>query len=176
MTLRRTGDWGRTSGLTRYSELRSTTPLPRTGELSRTAPLRRVSRVRTQEEVRASRPTVSAEERLARAVVRLRATGLCEGCGRAPATDYAHRVRRGPGKWCPSNALHLCGGLAASLARPGALSCHGWSHANPTAARSIGWLLRTTDDPETTPVLLPRGWVRLHPDGSITPVQQGDAA
>lgn len=151
--LRRTGD------LSRYTELRSYTPLSRTGDLSRTTPMRRV---RTQEEVRASRPTVTAEERLARAVVRLRAAGLCEGCGRAPATDYAHRVGRAQGgPWCPANALALD------------RACHEWSHSFPVEARSVGWLLRSHDNYLTFPVLLPaHGLVLLGTDGTYIPAER----
>lgn len=164
--MKRTGDWGRNVPLTSTTPLSRSTPLPR-------------SRVRTLAEVRASRPTVSREERHARKLLAARSGGTCEGCGRAPATDYAHRVGRAQGGlWCPSNALHLCGGLAAALARPGALSCHAWSHANPTEARSVGWLLRSTDDYLTFPALLPvHGLVLLRPDGTFTPTStEGTAA
>lgn len=142
----------RKSPLTRYTELARTGPLPR---------------VRTLAEVRASRPTISRDERDARAVVRARAAGLCEGCQRAPATDYAHRVGRAQGgPWCPANALHLC--------RP----CHGWCHANPAEARTFGWLLRSTDNPLTSPALLyGRGWTYLTVDGLYVPAPtEGDAA
>lgn len=118
--------------------------------------------------MRASRPTVSREEREARRLVRERSEGTCEGCGRAPATDYAHRVGRAQGgPWCPTNALHLC--------RP----CHSWSHAWPVEARSVGWLLRSHDNPQTFPALLHgRGLTYLTTDGDYRPAPpiEGDAA
>lgn len=53
------------------------TPLTSTTPLSRSTPLPR-PRVRTLAEVRASRPTVSREEREARRLVRERSEGTCE--------------------------------------------------------------------------------------------------
>lgn len=150
------------SPLSRYTSLVARTPLARSSELARTAPLARTSRLRTHAEFRAAyRPVVTPEEREARAVVRARSMGLCEGCQRAPSTDYAHRVGRAQGgPWCPANALALCRG------------CHVWSHGTPVEARSVGWLLRSTDDYLTFPVLLSRGLVLLRPDGTFTPTER----
>lgn len=152
MTLRRTGPPERRTPLVNRTPLTSTTPL------SRSTPLPR-SRVRTLAEVRASRPTVSREEREARKLLAARSGGTCEGCGRAPATDYAHRVGKAQGgPWCPANALALC------------RRCHEWSHGTPTEARSVGWLLRSTDDPATFPALLHgRGLNLLTADGGYRP-------
>lgn len=160
--------------LERRTPLRSHTPLKQGGELSRSTPLPRSPMprtpvVRTEAEVRASRrPLVTLEERRARRLVKARVVdGLCEGCGRWPAADYSHRVRRGPGAWCPSNALALCSDLTTPA---GVQGCHPWAHSNPDRARELGWLLRTTDDPLTTPAVLAwRGWFLLADDGGLTP-------
>ncbi len=143
----------RGSPLSRYTPLVSSVPLARTG------------RLRTLAEFRAHRPVITPEERRARGIVRARAEGLCEGCRREEATDYAHRVGRAQGGiWCPSNALHL------------GVACHRWSHTEPIMARSVGWLLRSTDDPATFPALLPVvGLVLLTPDGSTVPVDRSTA-
>lgn len=149
------------------SPLARRTPLAPGVPLARSAPLARTSPLRTHAEFRAAyRPVVTVEERTARDVVRARSAGLCEGCGRAPATDYAHRVGRAQGgPWCPANALALC------------RLCHAWSHDQPVMARSVGWLLRSTDDPLTFPVLLPRGLVLLGTDGVYLPAStEGGAA
>jgi hypothetical protein len=149
----------------RGAPLRRVTPLLSSSPLSRSAPLARISRLRTYAEFREYRAVVTAAERLARAVLRRRSGGLCEGCHREEATDYAHRVSRAQGgPWCPANALHLGRG------------CHRWSHAEPVAARSVGWLLCSTDDYLTFPALLPCiGWAYLTPDGDVVPVDRSAA-
>lgn len=167
----------RTGGLSRYTELRSTTPLSRS-ELSRSEPLRRALRLRTQAEIRASRPPVTPAEKWARDTVKARAAGVCEGCGAAPAEQYSHRVGRGQlGPWHPANALHLCGDLGG---RPGYLGCHLWATRERVMSRSVGWVIYSTDDYLTFPVLLPHhGWVVLTADGGYRPAApptEGDAA
>lgn len=172
MTLRRG------SGLTRYTEL-ARTPLDRASELTRSTPLARTARIRTHAEFRAARPTISRDEREARRLVRERADGRCEGCGRHGPTEWAHRVRRGPGAWCASNGLALCGFTSGLPVRPGVLSCHEWSHSFVIEARSVGWTLRTNTDPLTVPALLHgRGLTYLTADGDYRPAPpiEGDAA
>jgi len=120
----------------------------------------------TQRIVAAKRAKVTAEERAARKAVRARSGGICEGCGERPARDWAHRVGRGQGgPWCASNGLDLC--------NPG--GCHDRAHASPEWARSMGWILRSGQDPTASPALLAgRGWVLLRDDGGFD--QQEDAA
>lgn len=154
--LRRTGPPARRTPLVARTPLAPGVPLQRSAPLARTSPLR------THAEFRAVRPVITADELTARATVKARAAGLCEGCQRAPSTDYAHRVGRAQGgPWCPANALALC------------RRCHEWSHGTPVEARSVGWLLRSTDDYLTFPVLLPRGLVLLGTDGTFTPTERG---
>jgi hypothetical protein len=130
-------------------------PLKRGGPLPRSSlPLRRGPLSRTP----ASR---TSEETSARRGLRGRSGGRCEGCPCAAATDYAHRKACSQGGgWCLSNALHLC------------RACHAWAHANPEMARSVGWMVRRSEDPAAIPALLHGGrWMLLHPDGTSTPIE-----
>jgi hypothetical protein len=135
----------------------------RSGEPQRLTPMPRAqARMRARRQRRTARDRqLAADERRARLIVRERSGGLCEADRQHRATDYAHRVAEGQGgPWCPSNALHLC------------RAHHGWAHTNVTAARELGWILRSTDDPLAEPALI---WLHgaparalLHPDGSIS--------
>ena len=143
--------------------MKRSTPLKRTATLARAGvPLRRSPLPRAP--MRRKSVARSPEETRARDLVAVRSGGRCEGCGAAPATDWAHRVGRAQGgPWCPSNGLHLCGPDG----------CHRWSHANPAAARSVGWMVRRGENPATVPALLHgRGWVQLTPSGLITPIER----
>lgn len=85
---------------------------------------------------------------------------ICTG----PATDSAHRLGEGMGgrhgeaaevNDRPGNVLRAC------------RACHRWTHENPRLAQGFGWMLRTGDDPLTTPVLYRHEeWVLLGDDGS----------
>jgi hypothetical protein len=104
----------------------------------------------------------SPEENRAKTALRRRSGGRCEGCGRAEATDAAHRLARSQGGlWHVVNLLHLD--------RP----CHRWQHDNPEMARSVGWTVRRGQNPATTPALLHAvGLVLLGADGSLTPIER----
>jgi hypothetical protein len=140
--------------------------MKRSGPLSRLTPMpppRQRLRARRQRRTARDRRD-AADERSARLIVRERSGGLCEAGallhlpGYVRGTDYAHRVRRDVGPWCPSNALLLC------------RAHHDWCHAHPDAARKLGWLLRTTDDPLTTPAYYAGDrLVLLLPDGDLEP-------
>lgn len=147
--MKRTGSWPRKAPLRARSGL---SPSQRSTQLTRTATTRK-------------RPAVTPEERHAQSVVRARAQGRCEGCG-VPAgpngpLDWAHRVGRGVGgRWTPENGLLLC-----------RLECHEGQRRPKTAAlaKTRGWVLRSSQDPATTPAWLHRhGLVLLTADGSIT--------
>lgn len=145
--------------LTRRTPLTSSSPMARAAALTRGVQMRRRARIR------ADRKPVTAAETAARRIVAERSHGLCEGCGRAKATDWSHRKAEGQGgPWCPSNGMHLCRG------------CHSWAHANPAAARSVGWHVLSGHNYQTTPALISRrGWVLLSPAGDITPTEKGAA-
>lgn len=134
-------------------------PLRRKTALSRSSSIPRASSEPKRKPVD---PDDRVAEREAKRVVRERSGGVCEGCGEARASNFAHRKRQGQGgPWCPSNGLDLCGS--------GSTGCHGWSHENVTAAEELGWMLRSRQDPESEPaVLAGRGRVYLFPDGSVS--------
>jgi hypothetical protein len=115
-----------------------------------------------------SRPRpVTPEEREARRILEVRSGGVCEGCRRQPATDWAHRLpRSGGGRWTASNGLHLC-----------RIDCHAWQHANGTRATEMGWTVPRGHNPADVPVWLPaHGWALLNDDGSLTPTAEGRTA
>lgn len=165
------------------SRLTTSKPLQAKTELRRTTPLRATAGPRVRSVAGVGSPTgqpkpkrakVTPEERAARKAVKARSGGVCEGCGQAPAAEWAHRVRRDVGPWCPANGLHLCNDLTARAGRRG---CHEWSSRVERAqGEALGWVLRTTQDYLTTPVQHARhGLVLLLPDGSITPVERSAA-
>lgn len=89
-----------------------------------------------------------AEERDSRLIVAWRSQGRCEA--RLPtvclgrASEYHHRVLRSQKRdERPENILHLCG--------PG--GCHHWAHHNVARAGELGLLLKSWQDPKTTPIV-----------------------
>lgn len=114
-----------------------------------------------------SRGGTGQPSRLTRQLVDLRDESSCVRCGRwlpgTPASRH-HRKRRSQSSrsevHSPANLILLCG--------TGTTGCHGWVHAHPGEAREYGWLLRSTDDPETTPMLHRLyGWVTLDDTGNV---------
>lgn len=134
------------------------TPLARGRALLRRTPLRRFT------PLAARRPVVSDDEWLARAAVRLRSGGACEGCDMARAVDWAHRQGRAQGgRWAPGNGLDFC------------RYCHTWQHARPAAAAQLGWTVRRGQHYLTQPVKHGRhGWVLLDDTGGYRPVPPPD--
>lgn len=98
-------------------------------------------------------------EALCLAVILGRTGRVCEGCRSQRWTDKAHRVAASAGgRWQPANVLGLC------------RACHGWAHANPTAAQGAGWMLPGGATPELVPVFLVSatltpGWYWLNERG-----------
>lgn len=94
-----------------------------------------------------------------RQIVRARAQGRCERCGR-PGNNLHHRKGR-VGFDCdqPANLLLLCGS--------GTTGCHGWVTANPAAAGAQGLSVSrlSTVSAADVPVRLWAGRVRLTNDG-----------
>lgn len=89
---------------------------------------------------------------------------LCGGgIGDLRGVDYSihHRkLRSQGGDNSLPNLVLLCGS--------GCTGCHGAVHAKPKWAREFGgWILKSTDDPATYPVLVDRAdrWVLLTPGG-----------
>lgn len=147
------------SRLERKTELRNTTPFEsgRTPLTAGPGP-RRVELV-AKPKKRA--PGEAAAEKLARKLVRARSGGICEICGRKPATNFQHRlaVVHG-GEYSATNGIDACG--------HGNLSgCHGHIHQHPAIAYEQGWSVRSGHNPATQPVWLAgRGRVLLRADGT----------
>lgn len=90
-----------------------------------------------------------------------RAGGVCDSCGRALARDgfdAHHRLRRAHGR---DDSL----AVLVALHR----ACHRWVHDNVADARARGLLIRSTDDPATSPVRRGNGRWYL-PGTTWTPV------
>jgi hypothetical protein len=123
-----------------------------------------------------TRPTVTPEERWARAVVKARSGGWCElGCGRE-AQSWSHRVAKSQGgPWDATNGLALC---SLGTGDPG---CHTTiGRTNIPAGLAGRWRLNSWDDPATEPVwirpseaALDPGWYLLLPDGGLQPSDCG---
>jgi hypothetical protein len=151
------------SRLTRKTPFKNgSTPLRR-GALQRGAAISRAA-------AKPKPPKRDPAEAKARAVVAARSGGLCERCGRAPATNWHHRQGRSAGGvWSPENGLHLCGS--------GTTGCHGEVTVNPRISYERGWSVRSTADPAAEPVWLAgRGWHYLDADGGVRPTDRRSAA
>lgn len=91
-------------------------------------------------------PLPQWDERSTRNAVKGRSGGICEYCMARRATDMHHRISRGVGgAWHPANIVHLC------------RWCHGDATDLPDWAYSQGVSLRSTQDPERTPMIRSSG-------------------
>lgn len=99
----------------------------------------------------------------------------CVRCGLGLSGDrgtgwsvHHRKLRSQGGDNSLSNLVALCG--------HGSAGCHGYAHARPTRARREGgWILRSTDDPASYPVVhalrgfvfldADGGWSQSHPEG-----------
>lgn len=88
-------------------------------------------------------------EAFTRRIVRDRANGLCERCGKAGTTIHHRKKRSQGGPWTPENCVALCG--------DGTRGCHGWVEHNPTAAHAEGFHVRPWED-ENVRQILHREW------------------
>jgi 5-methylcytosine-specific restriction endonuclease McrA len=91
-------------------------------------------------------------------LVRARAAGLCERCGRGVMqADMHHRkLRSRGGPDSASNLVHIC------------RRCHNWIHENPAAATTDGWMVGSHFDAEITRLDHCRyGAVYLADDGQV---------
>lgn len=99
----------------------------------------------------------------------VRILDVCLGRG----MNFQHRKNKSQGGlWLPSNGIDVCGS--------GTTGCHGWIHANPTAAVEKGWTVPSWADPAEVPVLLHtlhygHDWVLLDEDGcyALAPFPEG---
>jgi 5-methylcytosine-specific restriction protein A len=87
--------------------------------------------------------------------------GKCLKC-RKVATDVHHRRPRGMGG---TSDDHISYGMAnlVSLCR----TCHDWVHANPWPSYTLGWLVKTGEDPDDVPIYTDADVIiKLLPDGT----------
>ena len=106
---------------------------------------------------------MNAASRRAYNKVAERSGGVCEGCGKLPATNMHHRLYRGRGgKDEVVNLLHLCGMGNVN-------GCHGRAHTGE--GEHLGWSCPTSVDPSDQPANKPTNYrgrvVFLLPDGRI---------
>ena len=88
----------------------------------------------------------------------------CIRCGQwAEGGSLHHRVMRSQGgRNTIENLVLVCGS--------GITGCHGWAHHNRTDALAERLLVRSFDDPATTPVrVYGHGWVLLTAAGTYQP-------
>jgi hypothetical protein len=118
------------------------------------------------------RPTVTADERTARPLVRARSNGWCEvrlpGVCLGRATNQHHRKNRSQGgRWDAANLLDLCGS--------GTTGCHGVL-TDPQGRRAEyegnGWIVPGHQEPADVPVLIHNAnvghdWVVLDSRGDV---------
>lgn len=110
---------------------------------------------------------VTEVQRITHELLARRSSYWCEirapGCT-SDATDWHHRQRRNCGDDTITNALHAC------------RACHRWTHAHPTAARALGWIVPTWADPARTPVRIRGRWVLLTPTAGKEPTPPPEEA
>ena len=102
-------------------------------------------------------------EKDCRRIVKERAQGRCERCGKTwPLGTIHHRRKRSHrGPWSPENCVYVCGhGTTAG-------GCHSWIEFNPNLAEGEGFHVRPWGDETVIPVLYRGKWVRLLPNGEI---------
>ena len=102
-------------------------------------------------------------------LVEARSGGVCEGCGRAPATEKHHRKYRSRGgKDTVDNLLHLCGWGNHT-------GCHGIAHT--AHGHQLGWAVNSWADPFMEPYTdsMGREWW-LNADGTREPARDGYTA
>jgi hypothetical protein len=87
-----------------------------------------------------------------RKVVRERADGNCERCGRAARLELHHRqfLSRG-GEHTVENIVALCG-------RGNHSGCHGWAHTEGIKATAAGYQIPSKGNPVDVPIKTTLGW------------------
>lgn len=102
-----------------------------------------------------------------RRMVEERSKGICEGCGKAPATEIHHRrYKSRGGRHEVSNLIHLCGWGNHT-------GCHGVAHKG---AERIGWSVSSgVFPPSDIPVLCRGVWVAFDDEGNAPPLLEATA-
>lgn len=85
-------------------------------------------------------------EKKCRQLVRARADGLCERCGRQGHTFHHRKNRSAGGGWDCANIVFLCG--------DGVRGCHGWVTSHPLEASLEGFHVKPWQEPVDIPILL----------------------
>lgn len=94
-------------------------------------------------------------------IVAERASGFCEimnresGCNGRAEHMHHRQLRSQGGEHTVSNLVHICA------------ACHYWIHNNTGASYDVGWLVRSTREPESMPFFRRGGAVILMPDGEM---------
>jgi hypothetical protein len=102
-----------------------------------------------------------------RRTVENRSGGICEGCGRRPATDIHHRKYKSRGGTHDvENLFALCGG-PGGMAGGNHSGCHGVAHS--AEGHELGWSVHSWSDPAVVPVLYRGVMRRLTADGKAVP-------
>jgi hypothetical protein len=100
-----------------------------------------------------------------RRIVEERSGSVCEGCGKARATEVHHRRYRSRGGGHEvSNLLHLCG--FGNNANEG---CHGVAHS--AEGGELGWSCNSWENPKHRPVLYRGTLMWLVDDGRVVDVK-----
>jgi|SRR6516164_2209433 len=100
------------------------------------------------------------DERKCRSLLRERAGGMCERCGRYGGLTLHHRRKKSQGgQFTPANCVMLCGS--------GTTGDHGWVEGNPNDAEWEGFHVRPWRDPAAAAVKYRGRWVFLTEDGKV---------
>jgi 5-methylcytosine-specific restriction endonuclease McrA len=98
-----------------------------------------------------------------RRIVQERCGGLCEGCGKQPATELHHRKYRSRGGGHEvSNLIYLCGWGNHT-------GCHGVAHS--AEGHELGWSVNSWGNPQLSPVHYRGEQTWLTTDGRAVPVK-----
>ncbi|GAA6124233.1 hypothetical protein BPY_23410 [Bifidobacterium psychraerophilum] len=109
------------------------------------------------------------------ALVDARDGEACVRCGRSLWSVPGSRHHRKPRSVAGVEERHTAANLVL-LCGSGTTGCHGWVHSHIRDAESHGWLVASSDDPETVPVDTVRyGRVYLNPDGRARLADGGPA-
>ena len=112
---------------------------------------------------------MSGFDKKTRAIITLRAGGVCERCGLSGNLQFHHRRPRAMGGSRrrdtnqPANGVLVC------------VRCHCWIEGYREAALETGWLVRQWRRPCEAPIYRHDQWVVLDDLGYVTPAEEGAA-